>query len=110
MATIDFTQQESKSHYDRFNLVIWQLLAGGDVGKEIMLAMSGDRSVQVSAACTIEGSNDGTNFFTLNDVTGAPLVFAGAGIKQILEITKWIRPTGVAGACLVTLLAKRQEA
>jgi hypothetical protein len=108
MAVIDSDAVESRSHYDQFNIQTWTL-GVGDSGKEIQLAMSGDRSIQVSGAVTIEGSNDGTTFFTLNDVSGTPLVFVAAGLKQILEITRWIRPGVSAGANVVTLLAKRQS-
>ena len=109
MALINFTQTESGSHYDRFNIATW-VLATGDTAAPIQLAMSGDRSVQVSAAATIEGSNDGVTYFTLNDASGSPLALAGPGLKQILEITRWIRPAGAAvGPVTITLLAKRQE-
>jgi hypothetical protein len=107
MAVIDAVLIESGSNYDHFNLSTWTLGAG-DSGKAVQLAMSGDRSIQVSGAVTIEGSNDGVAFFTLNDVSGAPLVFAGAGLEQILEITRWIRPGVAAAGATVTLLAKRQ--
>jgi hypothetical protein len=109
VAIINPVLSESASVYDKFNISVWSLLAGGDVGASLQMQLSGDRSIQVSGACTIEGSNDGVTFFTLNDaVAGAPLVFAGAGLKQIFESTRFIRPTGVVGAVEVTLLAKRQ--
>ena len=56
-----------------------------------------DRSVQVlgtfaGSTLVIEGSNDGTNYYTLNDVAGSPLSFTTAGVKQVQELTQYIRP------------------
>ena len=52
---------------------------------------------------TIEGSNDGTNFETLSDSTGAPLTFTESGIKLITENTLFIRPDP-GGASSVTVI------
>jgi hypothetical protein len=73
-----------------------------------------DRSVQVSGTfgggtVLIEGSNDGSNWFTLTDPTGAALSFAAAGLKQILELTRYIRPRASVAVTSVNvnLVAKR---
>ena len=38
----------------------------------------------------IEGSNDGTNYHTLNDPQGNALDIAALKIEQILEVTRWL--------------------
>jgi len=108
MAAIEAVVTESQSIYDRFNTFVWTL-GGADTAVSAQSGLSGDRSIQSSGVVTIQGSNDGVTFFTLNDPFGLPLVFAGAGIKQILELTRFVRPTGQVGATVVTMLGKRQE-
>jgi hypothetical protein len=46
----------------------------------------------------IEGSNDGTSWATLNNqVGGTALSFTGAGLRQIAEQPRYIRPRVTAG-------------
>jgi len=108
MAIVEAVVTESASIYDKFNTFVWTLAGGVDTAVAIQAGLSGDKSVQSSGGVTIEGSNDGVNYFTLNDTGGLPLVFAGPGIKQILELTRFIRPTGFVAPVVVTLLGKRQ--
>lgn len=61
-----------------------------------------DRSIQVvgsfnSGTVVLEGSNDGTNYVTLTDPQGNALSFTSAGIEQIQELTRYIRPRVSAG-------------
>lgn len=64
-----------------------------------------DCSVQISGTfgaggtLVIEGSNETTptTWNTLNDPSGSPLSFTAAGLKQILELTRWVRPRVTAG-------------
>lgn len=82
-----------------------------------------DRSVQVfgavgaagfnGATITMQGSNDGTNWFTLTDPLGNDVAFTASGGKQIMEVTRHIRPiisgatTGTAPGVTVNLLLRR---
>lgn len=55
-----------------------------------------DRSVQVSGTfggetITIEGSNDGTTYFTLTDHLGVDLSFTVAGFALIAEAPRYVR-------------------
>lgn len=50
-----------------------------------------------SATAVIQGSNDGTNFFTLNDLQGSALSFTAAGLKGIAEAVRYIRPSTSGG-------------
>lgn len=62
-----------------------------------------DRSVQVAGTfgaggtLLIEGSNDGTNWATLNNVQGTALSITSAGIKQVAEVTRYVRARVSAG-------------
>src|SRR6266704_1014283 len=89
--------------------------ASGDVGQALQRTDLVDRSVQVTgtfsgATIVFEGSNDGTNYFTLSNPTGTALSFTAAGLMQVTEATAWVRPrvTAGSGASLtVTLIARR---
>lgn len=77
-----------------------------------------DRSVQItgtfgtSGNLQIQGSNDGTNYVVLTDPQGNDLDITAAGIKQISEVTKYVRPVVTAGDGTtdldVTLMAARK--
>jgi uncharacterized membrane protein len=82
--------------------VTWNL-GGADTGIEVALTDFSDRSIQVSgnmggATVTIQGSNDGVNWETLRDPLGNGLGFTASGLKQVLEMTMFIRPQSAGGA------------
>ena len=88
---------------DGASVVTWSAMATGDTGQAIENPVFADRSVHVEgtfggATVTILGSNDGTNYYTLNDPQGNPLTFTSARLEQILEITRYIKPQVTAGA------------
>lgn len=73
-----------------------------------------DRSVQItgtfdSATVVLEGSNDGTNWVTLTDPQGNAISKTSAGLEQIEEVTRYIRPKHSGGtsaeSITVTVLA-----
>lgn len=56
-----------------------------------------DRAVQVSgtfgtASVSLNGTIDGTNYHTLTDPQGNALTFTSAGIKQISEAVRELKP------------------
>lgn len=69
-----------------------------------------DRSIQVSGSgfggstLTVEGSNNGADWVTLTDPAGAALTFTAAGLKQILQVTRYIR-TKVTGGAATNIVA-----
>lgn len=89
----------------------------GDASPTIELCEWSDRSVQVAgtfggATVTVEGSNDGANWATLNDAQGNALEITAAKIKQLLEVVRYMRAsvTGGAGTSLtVTVLLRRDQ-
>lgn len=66
----------------------------------------------VGGTVVIEGSNDGTNYVTLNDAGGAALSLTAAGLKAIRELPAYIRPRVTAGdgttSLTVTLAAMKR--
>jgi hypothetical protein len=91
--------------------------SGSDVGSALELPGWADRSVQITGTfgtggtCLIEGSNDGTNYATLNNLQGSALSLTAAGIKGVAEITRYIRPRISAGdgttSLTITILARK---
>ena len=74
------------------------LAASGDIGQALQRTDLADRSVQVTgtfagATVVLEGSNDGTNYFTLANPAGAALSFAAAGLLlSLIHISEPTRP------------------
>lgn len=81
----------------------WETLTAGDDGEPVLRIEFVDRSVQVigtfgGATILIQGSNDGVNYYTLNDLQGNALTFSVAGLKGVAEPTKYIKPVVSGGA------------
>lgn len=83
----------------------WTPLTNANLdGSPLMLRRRTDRSVQVTGTfdgctVTIQGSLDGTNWFTLNDLQSTALTFTSARLEGVSEICTFIRPlVSAAGA------------
>lgn len=82
----------------RVSSTTWTPMLTTDVGSAESPGRLSDRSVQVkgtfgaSPGCTIEGSNDGVTWATLNGPNSSPLVITAASILEILENTLFVRP------------------
>ena len=90
-------------------------MGGADTGVPVALTDWYDRSIQISgtfgaATVTIQGSNDGTNWSTLRDPASVALTFTTADIKQLLELSIYLRviTTGGTGTTLSVVMAGRQ--
>ncbi len=79
---------------------------------------SGDSTFQATGtfgggAVVLQGSLDGTNWFTLNDPLGDPISLSAAGLVAVLENTPYKRPFVASGtgvdidAKLITRRAER---
>lgn len=93
---------------------VWPNMGNADSG----IAQSGgalsDKSVQATgtwggATLVLQGSNDGTTWFTLNDPAGTDISFTANGLMQILEGVRYIRPvtSGGAGTDVTVVLIER---
>jgi hypothetical protein len=119
MATITPTITNSTKFRDYTIVYTWTPMtnSGSDVGAALELPGWADRSVQVTGTfgtggtCLIEGSNDGTNYATLNNLQGSALSIGSASIKGVAEITRYIRPRISAGdgttSLTVTIVARK---
>jgi hypothetical protein len=117
MAVQLYTAVKIKGHGEKASMVTWSDLLTGNTGDPAENPTHADRSVQVAgtfggATCTIQGSNNGSDWVTLTDPAGAALTFVATGLKQILQVTKYIRPNitgGAAAAIDVDLLIVRKS-
>lgn len=95
-------------------------LANGDTGTPVLLPAFADKSIQVTGtfgtggSATLEGSNDGVNYFALTDPTGTVIAILAAGGKAITESTQFVRPHVTAGdgttALVVTVFCRATQA
>jgi len=88
--------------------VTWSSIASGDTCDPAEIPEYGDMSVQYicgtwgAATLTVQGSNDATNYHTLNDALGVAISKTANGLSQILENSLKIKPV-VTGAGLTGL-------
>jgi len=99
MATINYAFTE---HQDGAT-VTWETIDGSDTGQVFELQNYNDNTVTVtgtfdSNTLTMQGSNDGTIWFTLTDHVGVSVALTAAGGKLIAEAPRYIRPSLGAGA------------
>ena len=104
MATVNY----ASNHPDTTSIGIggwkWLTLTTTNAdGQPLIIDRRTDRTVQVSGTfgaggtLVIEGSNDGTNYFTLNDLQATALSFTSARLEGISEMPLYIRPRVTAG-------------
>jgi hypothetical protein len=98
-------------------LVTWAACANGDTGSPYELVDTNDNCFTVDGtfgtggSVTLEGSNDGTHYYALHDPLGNAITLTAAGIKQILETPRYVRPNVTAGdgtTALVPIIRARR--
>ena len=104
---------------DRTKIVTWTMATAdtaNPIGINGAFADFADRSVTVTGTfgggtITMQGSNDGTNFFDLTDGSNNALSFAAARLEQIYEATRHQKPTltGGAGVALAVTMFMRKS-
>lgn len=101
MATRSATRTDRN---DGITSIIWEGITESDSGAAVIAADLFSKTVQAigdfdaSGAITMQGSNDGTNWFTLTDPTGADVVLTAATMGVIImENPLYVRPTATAG-------------
>lgn len=107
----------SRPHPTNAQIVVWTPLANGDTGRPLELFDHADYTVQfggtfgVGGTIVLEGSNDGTTYFTLNDVQAAAISKTAAALEQVAEAPRYVRPNVTAGdgstALTCTIYARR---
>ena len=99
---------------------IWGPMTSVDVdGGPLEEFNHADRSVQVDgvpsgASVTLQGSNNGTSWYTMTDPTGLPVVLTQTGLRGLTECTRFIRPLVSGGdantSLIVTVFGRRNAA
>jgi hypothetical protein len=103
MAVIAKTIEKIDRDSNRSWHVYWETITNGDSGSPLEIPAHADRSVQilgtfgVGGTIIIEGSNDGSNYVTLNDFQGNALSFTAEGLESIAQIVNYIRPRVTVG-------------
>lgn len=108
MAVTSFTSVKAPGPIGSALVVTWPTVPVGNTGSPVENPAHSDRSVQVTgtfggSTVTIEGSNDGSNWSTLTDTAAGALTFTSAGLRQILQVTRYIRPSVAAGSGTPTI-------
>lgn len=103
MAVIAYAGQDLPSLYGKAGLITWSALATNDTGTPIQAAGLSERSFQVAgtfggATVVLQGSNDGTNWVTLTDPLGVAISFTSTGLKQVMQVCRYMRPSVSGGA------------
>jgi hypothetical protein len=102
MATITATHAQVSG---QVQMITWAALTNttSDVGAAVELPYAKKLTVQVFGTfgtggnLRFQGSNDGTNWHPLNDVTGTHINLTAAGIEAAVELPRYVRPIVTAG-------------
>lgn len=88
----------------RSRLATWTALANGDTGQPFSAPdYGGDATVTfegtfgTGGSITLQGSNDGTNYYALTDPQGNAITKTAAGMETIEEAPLYMRPSVTAG-------------
>lgn len=128
MAVRTKTDAKARTFGDNAQYVTWTglLQSSSDVGEKFECPGAADRSVQltgtlgVGGVVTMQGSNlaapsdvaSSTDWSDLTDAQGNALTLTAIGmLKQVAEVTRWLRPRVTAGdgdtSLTVTAVARR---
>jgi hypothetical protein len=117
MSVITYAETRDITVGNNSRFVLWTPLANGDSGTPYAMTGFADRAVQVAGTfgaggtVLIEGSIDGTNYFTLNDPQGVAISKTAAGGSEVGVLVKLIRPRVSAGdgttSISCTMIARR---
>lgn len=119
MATIDFTITEFPK-YPHVVMLTWETLTNGDQGRPFEFLEHADRTVQFTgtfdtSTVVLQGSNDGTNWGTMDDFVGDAISLAAANLvpRLVSGIPRYMRPACTAGGgstdidCTLTIRRQR---
>ena len=98
-------------------LMVWTTLDSDDSGAPIELVDYPDMTVAITGtfgaagSITMQGSNDGTNWFALTDPQGNAITKTAAGMEIVVEAPRYVRPLVAGGdgttSLTATLLCRR---
>jgi len=93
-------------------MVEWSGLLNGDDGAPFEGVDFADRTVQISGdfgtggSLTLQGSNDGTNWYAVTDPQANAITKTAAGLEVISENPRYMRPIVTAGDGATNLAVK----
>ena len=91
----------------------WTGLAGTETGDSVSATAWADKTIQAAGTfttITVEGSNDGVNWSTLNNLQGDPLAIAAPGLSVIAENPLLMRVSSVGAAGATVTIVGRNVA
>lgn len=103
MAVITPTKDHTVSPDGSVQQWTWSTITNGDTGLPVEWIQHADRCVSVTGTfgvggtVVIQGSNDNTNWYTLNNAQSVALSLTAAGLKQVVELPRYMRPAVTAG-------------
>ena len=89
----------------------WAAMANGDTGAPVNFPGNADKTIQVTGtfgaggSATLQGSNDGVNYFALTNPTGTVIALTANGISAVTEACQFVRPAATAGDGTTALVA-----
>lgn len=84
-------------------IIGWTGLLNGDTGAAVELVDYADKTVTITGTfgtggtLVLQGSNDGTNWFSLTDPQANAISKTAAAMEIVLEAPRYIRPNVTAG-------------
>jgi hypothetical protein len=101
MATINHVRQDVAIANAR-SVILWETLTATDVGEALALPIGGAQvGVQMigtfGGAVVLQGTVDGVNWVTLNDIAGTAVSLTAAGYFEISTSVVAVRPSAAAG-------------
>lgn len=83
--------------------ILWEGVTEADTGAAVKAAQYSDKTVQVvgtfgGTTLTMQGSNDGSTWFSLTDPTASAITFTSTGAKLIAENPLYIRCSASGGS------------
>jgi hypothetical protein len=84
-------------------IIGWTGLLNGDTGAAVEMVDYADKTVTITGtfgtggSVTLQGSNDGTNWFALTDPQANAITKTAAGMEAVLEAPRYIQPSVTAG-------------
>lgn len=115
MTTVTLTREDLKTGVPAV-LIAWDNLGGSDVGSPLTIVDYPDQTVVIDGTfdggtCTLQGSMDGTNWYSLTDPQGNAIAKNAAAMEFVTEAPMYVRPSvsgGGAGSAIdVRILARR---
>lgn len=102
MAEKAYVLEQVRGFNDFVNKVTWSDALAADTFQPFNVAGHTLKSVQIggtfdSATVVIQGSLDGTTYFTLSDLAGGAISKTSAALEGIQEHVIWIKPSTSGG-------------